>query len=220
MGKVIDLSGKKFGRLTVVEFERIKTFPSGKTCAVWRCLCDCGNIISVRSNTLKEGHTTSCGCFQKEQLAKRIRRVGKANAIHGMEGTKIYHVWRGIKNRCLNPNSDHYKSYGGRGILMCDEWKNNFQAFYDYVSKLAHFNEENYTIDRIDVNGNYAPGNVKWSTSKEQARNRRYNVLVKYNGKTMTVAQAAEESGISGSVLYDRVRRYGVDYANLFATAK
>lgn len=220
MGKVIDLVGQRFGRLTVLAFEKLKVFPSGKRCAVWRCKCDCGAVVCAKADALKQGHTTGCGCRQKEQLAERARRLGKMRTVHGMEGTQIYHVWRGMKNRCCNPNSEKYKNYGARGIKVCDEWKDDFQAFFDYVSKLEPFGEEGFSLDRIDVNGDYAPGNVKWSTAKEQARNRRNNLLVEYNGRIMTVAQAAQESGIRASVLYGRIRRYGIDYEKLFMPSR
>ena len=98
---------------------------------------------------------------------------GNNRRTHGMEGTKIYYIWQAMKKRCGNPNCENYRNYGGRGIAVCDEWKNNFQAFYDYVSQLPHFGEEGYSLDRINNDGNYEPDNVKWSTRLEQRHNQR-----------------------------------------------
>lgn len=95
------------------------------------------------------------------------------NTTHGMSEMPLYNVWRGMRSRCFLKTSKSYKNYGGRGIKVCDEWKENFQAFYDYVSQLPHFEEKGYSLDRIDNDGNYEPDNVKWSTRKEQANNRR-----------------------------------------------
>lgn len=181
-----DLTGQRFGRLMALEFAGIK-----KHRAQWQCKCDCGNICVVDEHSLHIGNTKSCGCLQSERF-------------HGKSKTKIYRTWRGIKKRCLKPNHMNYKNYGGRGITVCDEWCDNFQAFFDYVSKLDHFGEEGYTLDRIDNNGNYEPGNVRWATDAEQRGNRRSSRLVEYDGKQMTIRDAAKYSGIKIATLQTR----------------
>lgn len=132
MAKAIDLTGMKFGRLTVIE--RAGSTKAGQ--ARWRCKCECGNNTTVEASHLKRGNVQSCGCLFKEFHNK-----------HGMYGTKFYKVWDGIKNRCFNSNRQDYERYGGRGITLAAEWVHDFQAFYDYVSKLEHFNEQGYTLD-------------------------------------------------------------------------
>lgn len=162
MSRRIDITGKRFGRLTVLKIVGCNKWRE----AMWLCRCDCGNEISVASNNLRRSHTQSCGCLQREATTK-------SNTTHGKRKTKLYSVWNTMKARCFNCNSKSYKDYGGRGIKVCDEWKNNFQAFYNYVSKLPHFCEEGYTLDRINNDGNYEPNNVRWATRKEQVHNRR-----------------------------------------------
>lgn len=185
MGKIKDLTGQRFGRLTVIGFAG---FAKNRN-AMWDCKCDCGRICTVKGGKLTSGSTKSCGCLRAELRTK-------LNTVHHMCGTKIYSSWRCMLTRCLNPNHETYSKYGGRGITVCDEWKNSFQAFFDFVSKLEHFGEDGYTLDRINNDGNYEPGNVKWSTAKEQARNRRDTVFVEYAGKKMALAEAAEQAKI------------------------
>ena len=189
-----DLIGQKFGRLTVIERSENK---GGRT--AWKCRCDCGNESVVVATNLKRGKVNSCGCLNKEKLHERSK--------HGMKGTPIYGVWRNIKNRCLNSNVKKYEDYGGRGIKICDEWIDNFQAFYDYVSKLEHYGEEGYTLDRINNNGNYEPNNLRWADKKTQARNKRNNRIVEYNGEKMSLPEAAELSGIDFRTLWARMKR-------------
>ena len=192
--KPLDLVGEKFGRLTVIE----RTENKGSK-AAWKCICDCGGFTVAVSHDLISGHTQSCGCFQKEMTSK-------ASKTHGMRFTKIYHVWQSMKDRCFNPNNKRFNDWGGRGITVCDEWKNDFQAFYDHVSQLPHFGEEGYSLDRINNDGNYEPGNVKWSTQHEQCRNRRNNILIALNGKTFTLAELSEATGVKYSTLYHRYK--------------
>lgn len=168
MGRKADLTGQRFGSLTVIEES-----PERKNGAVcWLCKCDCGKITKpIRNDALKSGEIVSCGCFRSKSIQQR-------NFVHGFfldskRKQHAYVVWTGMKQRCFNQNSKDYKHYGGRGIAVCDEWKDNFQAFYDHVSQLPHFGEEGYSLDRINNDGNYKPGNVRWATAKEQMNNRR-----------------------------------------------
>jgi hypothetical protein len=169
--KILDLTRQRFGRLLVLKQSGGKK----RGCILWLCKCDCGNTVIVPSGDLRTPRKRSCGCLQKE-VASLIGRTGNNRRTHGMKGTKIYHVWDSIKYRCLNPNYRQWKDYGGRGVTICDEWAKSFEAFYDYVSKLPNYRGKGYSIDRINNDGNYEPGNVRWATRIEQNRNRR-NVL-------------------------------------------
>ena len=191
MGKLIDLTGQKFGRLTVIERDTSRT---GR--AYWICQCDCGTVKSIMAKLLCNGHTQSCGCYRKENMSS-----------HRLSRTKIYRTWGDMCSRCHNPNDTGYKHYGGRGIAVCDEWRNDFQPFYDYVSKLEHFGEEGYTLDRINNNGNYEPGNVRWATAKEQSRNKTNNRLVGSHGQDIVLADLAEMTGLTSQLLRDRLER-------------
>lgn len=194
MSRLKDITGQKFNRLLVVS--RAENSKSGK--ASWNCKCDCGNMVVVWGSNLRNGHTQSCGCLQRE-------RTSEASTTHGKTHTKIHTVWKTMKQRCFCKNHHKFKDYGGRGITVCDEWKNDFQAFYDYVSELPHFGEEGYSIDRINNDGNYEPGNVKWSTLKEQARNRRTCRYVYYNGEFLTIAELSEKTGVPAKKLYSQI---------------
>lgn len=168
MAKLIDITGRKYDRLTVVSYQ-------GKTSnrqSLWLCKCECGRLITVSKGKLTSGNTKSCGCLHSEQLAKR----NKENAKHGLEKSRLYGVWHGMKQRCLDPNRKEYPYYGGRGITICNEWINDFIAFREWAFNNGYDEAAPYgvcTLDRIDVNGNYEPSNCRFVDSKTQAQNRR-----------------------------------------------
>ena len=162
MSQLKDLTGQKFNRLTVISRE-----PNDKRGqAMWLCQCECGNYVVVKGSNIRNNHTQSCGCLQKEKTIE-------ASTKHGKARSKPHIVWKGMIQRCFNPKHTGFENWGGRGVTVCDEWKNDFQVFYDYVSQLPHFGEKGYSLDRINNDGNYEPGNVRWATPKEQANNRR-----------------------------------------------
>lgn len=163
---------------------------------LWECVCGCGNRAYKTSGELSQGVgscSRTCGVTSSNQ--KRAR--------HGMWKTKVYKTWAGIKNRCHNPNHPHWKRYGGRGITVCGEWMESFESFYLHVGEPP---TDDHTIDRIDNNKGYEPGNVRWATMKEQAGNRESNTWVEYQGKRMTWRQWADYLGIRYNTLMTRVR--------------
>lgn len=177
--------GQKFGRLTVLE-----ELPERKhNTRVYRCKCDCGNIIDVRKDMLKNGNTKSCGCLQREAASV----VGKNKRTHGKSKTRLYSIYHHIINRCYNKNTRNYQNWGGRGIKICDAWLNDFMNFYSWAINNGY--HEGLSIDRINVDGNYEPDNCRWATSKEQGNNRRTSIFLTYNGKTQTLKQWSEELG-------------------------
>ena len=205
-----DLTGKVFGQLTVIE--RAENTKDGK--ARWLCRCTCGNecVVSAYDLKRKDGKaTTSCGCGKLKKLIERSTK-------HGMTGTKIYNKWCGMMERCYNPKSERHDCYGGRGIKVCERW-HVFENFYDDVSKLENFGRAGYTLDRIRVNEDYKPDNVRWADRKTQARNRRSNIMVEYEGVQMCLMDAAEKSGINYKCLHKRYQR-GLRGDDLFKTVK
>lgn len=181
MGNVINLQGKRFGKLLVLSLNRV----DGN--AHWDCLCDCGNKTVVRGNLLNYGSIISCGCAQKEK-AREIRKT------HGMSRTKIYKAWFAMKDRCYNKSHSSYKNYGGRGILVCDKWRVSFENF---ISDMGERPSPKHSIDRIDNNGNYEPSNCRWATKKQQCANKRNNFIIEFFGIKMTRGYWAEELGVS-----------------------
>ena len=186
--RALDLTGKRFGRLLVLE----KCGHIGKYIA-WKCKCACGNETIVAVNNLQNGSTNSCGCLAKELSSARRK-------THGLTNTTLHKTWKNIKTRCYNPNCQKYKNYGGKGILMCDEWLNDFNSFYEWSIKNGW--KDGLTIDRIDVDGNYEPSNCRWVDWKTQQRNKSNNIYVEFNGRKVCLKEYAELKGIS----YDKAR--------------
>lgn len=190
--KINDLTGKKFGKLTVIKYCGTVNHK-----ATFECLCECGNTKVIQGVLLSNGHTRSCGCLAENNTDQ---------TKHGMSKTHIYGVWCTMKSRCYNKNSQHYSLYGGRGITVCEEWLNDFMAFYEW--SMSNGYSDDLTIDRIDTNGNYEPSNCRWVTVKEQQNNRRNNKMLTYNGKTQTLAQWADEKHIKIGTLHSRLTKY------------
>ena len=190
--KTVDIAGQKFGLLTAVEKNGTK---SGYT--AWRCSCECGNEVTVAGKALRNGNTKSCGCMAKSALIER----NKASAKHGMSNSAAFTVWTNMKERCLNPNHKSFNRYGGRGIKICDRW---LESFENFLTDMGH-PLPGLSIDRIEVSGNYEPGNCRWATAEEQSNNRENNRTVEYDGRTQTIAQWAREIGMSRQALRHRL---------------
>lgn len=193
MGKFIDLTGRRFGRLVVLERAQNR---GHHTC--WLCQCDCGNKKTVYGTALGAGLTKSCGCFNVEKMLSRT-------VTHGMTRSRLYREYSSMKRRCTNPNVRDYCRYGGRGISVCSEWLNSFEAFRDWAISAGY--QEDLSLDRVDVNGNYCPENCRWITMDAQANNKRTSRFITYNGKTLTVAQWSKATGIKKETLYGRLNR-------------
>lgn len=162
MGRpAINLKSRRFGRWLVVDRDRKHQGGSGKHVR-WICKCDCGIERSVIGVVLTQGGSNSCGCLQSEDVAIRSTR-------HGMYGTKVYEAWNCMIDRCTNKKIKFWHRYGGRGIKVCDEWRHSFCAFYACMGEPP---TSKHTLDRINNDGNYEPGNCRWATMKEQRANR------------------------------------------------
>lgn len=188
IGNRINIAGQKFGRLLVLEY-----IPNSHS--KWLCQCDCGNKVTVTSVNLKNGHTQSCGCLNLDNHTK-----------HGGRHTRLYKIWIGMKTRCYNKKAKQYENYGGRGITICEEWKNDFIKFRDWAIKNGY--ENNLTLDRIDVNGNYEPHNCRWATTKQQQNNKRNNFFIEYNNERKTIAEWSALRGIRQDTLRNRIVKH------------
>lgn len=205
--KAIDMTGQKIGRLMVIKQVKSKITPSGQPQRQYLCKCECGKEIVVRSLTLRNGETKSCGCYKIERAKENLKSI---KPKHGLRYTRVYGIWKDMKQRCCNPNARHYDRYGGRGITVCEEWKNSPEAFYDWA--MANGYTDELTIDRIDNNGNYEPSNCRWISMKEQASNRINSRFLTYKGEKHTITEWAEKTGISPSTISNRLKRgWGIE---------
>lgn len=193
----VDLTGQTFGRLTVLR--RIENDKHGKT--RWLCRCECGDEAVRSAHLMRKGESLSCGCLQRETNVS-------APTIHGHakvgRATKEYIVWSNMIARCENPKATRFDAYGGRGIAVCERWRNDFAAF---LADMGPRPSSRHTIDRFpDNDGDYEPGNCRWATMKEQGRNKRNNRLVTFGGETLTIAEWGERLDSNGTVVGIRLR--------------
>lgn len=196
-----DISGQRFGKLTAICKHHSEWNKETKISRnFWLFRCDCGKEKIIDKYSVLRGLTTSCGCYANEQRIKK-------NTKHGLfkSETRLYRCWQDMKNRCYNPTRAKYRIYGARGIRVCDEWKHNFKAFYDWAINNGY--KENLTLDRIDVNGNYYPENCRWATLKEQANNTRRNKKITLNGVTKNLTQWLSLYNISSSSYHYKINK-------------
>lgn len=161
-GRFIDLTGQKFGLLQVLGVGGSYVAPCGTKDTKWKCRCDCGNTVLILGKNLRGGKSTNCGCIRKITLPASVRSHGESR------GCRLYRIYNDMKARCQYPSMNGYHRYGGRGIKVCREWQNSYTAFRDWA--LAHGYQDGLTIDRIDNNGDYEPGNCQWITLSENVR--------------------------------------------------
>ena len=197
MSELIDLTGKKFGKLTVLK--RVENNKHGQP--QWLCKCDCGNETVVVGQKLRTGQTKSCGCIVYEQ---------KTRLTHGMSGTTLFTRWMNMKSRCNNPKNKRYNRYGGRGIKVCEEWENDFMNFYRWA--ISNGFEESLSIDRIDNNMGYCPENCRWVNAKRQENNRSKNIKITYNGEEKTLSEWCDFLNLDYNLIHDRIHRYGMTF--------
>ena len=193
---MIDITGKKFGRLLVINPDH----KNNRGLWFWKCHCDCGNEAIVSGDKLRRGVTKSCGCLQKEH-----RTIG-FHKTHGMTSTRLYYEWSNMRSRCLYPKNSMYKRYGGRGIKLCEEWL-SFEAFRDWALSSGYSDE--LTLERRDVDGDYCPQNCCWIPLKSQYLNRSDSHFVTAFGETKTIKEWSDSSGIKYDTIERRINRYG-----------
>lgn len=188
--QVIDISGQRFGRLTVIA----QAGTAGKN-ALWICQCDCGGFKVVPGIRIRFGSVKSCGCIQKEKAAARLR-------THGQSGTREYRIWNGISKRCLNPAFIGWRLYGSRGISVCDRWR----QFENFLADMGPCPSSRHSLDRFpNADGNYEPENCRWATPKEQSRNKRNNRMLTVSGETHCVTEWAEIRSMSMRTILARL---------------
>ena len=200
MRKRKNLIGQTFGRLTVIAEGETRELSNKRKQYYWLCQCNCGSKPKeITQNCLLNGETISCGCYHSEHNHEYGFK-------HGMSNTRIYTIWSGMIQRCCNPNAKNYPRYGGRGITICEEWK-EFKNFYDW-SKISGYTD-NLTIERLDNNGNYCPENCTWITKQKQMRNKRRNDYIQYNDEELTLTEWARKFDMNVETL-----RYQVNHNN------
>lgn len=206
MNKFVDMTGWKMwehgvinSKLIVVKRAPDRLYPNGRRIVRWECKCSCGSEkqIIVTARDLRRGHSKSCGCIRTENVIKKC-------STHRETDSRLYHIWCGIKSRCLNKNNNKYKNYGGRGITVCDEWLNSYESFRDWA--IQHGYSDELSIDRVDVNGNYAPNNCRWVNAFVQANNRTDNFVIEHNNEKHTLHEWALITNISAENIYNRIK--------------
>lgn len=195
MSALIDIIGKRFGRLTVFSY-------AGR--ARWNCLCSCGSFSVPEGANLRNGHTLSCGCYKRD-------RTSATHRTHGLAGTRVYGLYRDMINRCYRPQVKSFDCYGGRGISVCEEWRSGFEPFYEWAVLNGY--RRGLTLDRIEVNGNYEPTNCRFVTRIESARNTRTNVFIEHEGQSKTMAEWALVFMIPYKLLQQRLVRDGLSFS-------
>ena len=195
---VKNLTDMRFGKLKVIERVEDHITKGGYKKVVWKCQCECGNVVNVLADSLKSGNTKACGCESRSGLEKRT--------THGKSKDRLYRIWQGMRNRCNLSTNTYYHNYGGRGISVCEEWNKSFECFYEWA--MSHGYKDNLTLDRMDNAGNYEPNNCHWKDRFYQMNHMRRNHLITYEGRTQTLTEWAREIGMLPTTLDARINKY------------
>lgn len=194
--RLVDLSGKRYGNLLVIS--RAENSAHGK--AMWNVRCDCGSEKAIIGSSMTGGRTISCGCAHRERMLT-------ASKTHGMSNSPEYKAWASMISRCKYPSATGFENYGGRGIKVCEQWESSFENFYSCVGARP---TSQHSLDRFpDVDGNYEPGNVRWASVVEQARNKRSSMLITVDGETKALAEWCETLGLQYGTVNSRIRKLG-----------
>lgn len=190
-------------RFEQAKYNRWTIICSGSKQGYVLCKCDCGTVREVVAYDVVSGKSKCCGCIGAKKTALR----NYLNGTHHLSDHPIFHIWRGIKRRCYLKTDQHYKNYGARGIKMCEQWKNDFKAFYDWSINNGY--KKGLSIDRIDNNQGYCPENCRWATAKQQANNRTTTVKLMWKGELLPFTIICEKEQVPYNLIRDRVCRYG-----------
>jgi len=207
--KLIDLTHKQYGMLFVIERAEDCIDNKGIRRPVWKCRCDCGNVVYVKGANLQNHQTNSCGCLKIQKSREHIKTVCYKHGDCANGNTRLYRIWLGMMDRCKNTNGKDYYRYGARGITVCDKWL-SYPAFKDWA--LSNGYADGLSIDRIDNQRGYSPDNCRWATTEQQANNRTNNRLYQYHNQTHTIAEWSRILNIPYPCLYKRLVTYGWDF--------
>lgn len=191
--------GKRYGRLTIVCEAPRRLTSAGRPIRVFQCHCDCGTTVDVSLSDLRSGHTSSCGCLHRQVVAK----LGRSNATHGMTDSLTWKSWKSMLDRCYGEHRTDNHNYKARGIIVCERWRHSFEAF---LADMGERPSRRHSIERIDNDGHYEPGNCCWATPEQQGRNRRTNHNMTMNGQTMCLKDWANKVGIRETTLWARLK--------------
>jgi hypothetical protein len=198
---IVNMVGLKFGRLTVMNFSEINKWRE----KVWVCKCDCGNYTEVSTAKLRKGNTTSCGCYRKECVERGLTRKYNIPVYYKKQATRLYKCWQDMKARCNNPKNKRYENYGGRGIVICNDWLNNYEVFQEWALQNGY--SDKLTLDRINVDGNYELSNCRWVAIEIQANNKTNCMYIEFQGKTQSLSQWCKELNLNYGTISSRINR-------------
>ena len=206
MSKEVDITGERFGRLLILG--KTDQRRGAHNASVWKAICDCGNVVFTTKTNLRD--TKSCGCLKHETTVAHNMKHGECENGH----SRLYKIYHNIRSRCYNASSTEYENYGGRGIKMCELWKDNPAGFFEWAR--SHGYSDDLTIDRIDVDGDYAPDNCRFVNIKTQANNTTRNHYITYNGETRSLSEWSDATGIPYYTLRSRINILGWDPERAF----